>query len=145
MHKRRFNWKKINKKTVGICAPNLIGNLPNWEKIKKIAKKYGLVVLEDSADTLGSTINGLSSGHFSDISIASYYGSHIINCAGNGGSLEKNSLLLYQLTKNYNKQDDISINYDSIGFKWPVKKPIINKRDKNALTLEQFLLINKNI
>ncbi len=88
--------KKINKNTVGICAPNLIGNLPNWIAIKKIAKKYNLLIIEDSADTLGSKIKGKYSGHYSDISITSYYGSHIINCAGNGGSISINDESIFK-------------------------------------------------
>lgn len=80
----------ISDKTVAILAPNLMGNLCNWEVIKEIADKYNLIVIEDSADTLGATLNGKSSGSFSDMSITSFYGSHIINCAGNGGALAIN-------------------------------------------------------
>lgn len=81
---------QITSKTVAILAPNLLGNICNWPKIKSIADKYNLVVIEDSADTLGATINGKKTGHFSDMSITSFYGSHIINCAGNGGALAIN-------------------------------------------------------
>jgi CDP-6-deoxy-D-xylo-4-hexulose-3-dehydrase len=88
--------KKITKKTSAICVPNLIGNLPNWQKIYKIAKRYNLKLIEDSADTLGAKINGKSSGNYSDISITSFYGSHIINGAGNGGMLCVNSKKFYQ-------------------------------------------------
>jgi CDP-4-dehydro-6-deoxyglucose reductase, E1 len=77
----------ITDKTVAILAPNLLGNLCQWDKISEIAKKYSLRVIEDSADTLGGTLNGKFSGHWSDWSITSFYGSHIINCAGNGGML----------------------------------------------------------
>ncbi len=77
----------ISPKTVAILAPNLIGNVCQWDKIAEIAKKYNLKIIEDSADTLGGTLNGKSSGHWSDMSITSFYGSHIINCAGNGGAL----------------------------------------------------------
>jgi CDP-6-deoxy-D-xylo-4-hexulose-3-dehydrase len=77
----------ITSKTVAIIAPNLLGNLCQWDKISEIAKKHNLVVIEDSADTLGATLHGKSSGHWSDWSITSFYGSHIINCAGNGGML----------------------------------------------------------
>jgi CDP-4-dehydro-6-deoxyglucose reductase, E1 len=80
----------VSEKTVAILAPNLMGNLCNWEKIREIADKYNLIVIEDSADTLGATLNGKSSGSFSDMSITSFYGSHIINCAGNGGALAIN-------------------------------------------------------
>ncbi len=77
----------ISPKTVAILAPNLIGNICEWDKIAEIAKKYNLRIIEDSADALGSTLNGKSSGSWSDMSITSFYGSHIINCAGNGGAL----------------------------------------------------------
>lgn len=75
----------ITKKTRAIVAPHLIGNIVNWEEILPIIEKYDLKVLEDSADTLGATLNGVSSGHHASISITSFYGSHVINCAGNGG------------------------------------------------------------
>ncbi len=81
---------QITEKTVAILAPNLMGNLCNWPEIRRIADKYNLIVIEDSADTLGATIEGKSSGNFSDMSITSFYGSHIINCAGNGGALAIN-------------------------------------------------------
>lgn len=77
----------ISPKTVAIVAPNLIGNICEWDKIAEIAKKHNLKIIEDSADTLGATLNGKSSGAWSDMSITSFYGSHIINCAGNGGAL----------------------------------------------------------
>ena len=83
--------KKITKKTAAILAPNLMGNLCDWKLIRKIANKHNLLVIEDSADTLGAKINGVSSGHYSDMSITSFYGSHIINCAGNGGALTLNN------------------------------------------------------
>ena len=80
----------ITSKTVAILAPNLMGNLCNWPEIRRIADEHNLIVIEDSADTLGATINGSSSGSYSDMSITSFYGSHIINCAGNGGALAIN-------------------------------------------------------
>ena len=81
----------ITDKTVAILAPNLMGNICDWEKISNIAKQYNLVVIEDSADTLGGKLNNKSSGSYSDMSITSFYGSHIINCAGNGGALMLNN------------------------------------------------------
>lgn len=77
----------ITDKTSAMIVPNLIGNLPNWDQLAALAKKYDLKIIEDSADTLGGTIAGESSGKHSDISITSFYGSHVINCAGNGGML----------------------------------------------------------
>ena len=89
--------RKISSKTKAIMVPNLIGNIPNWKKIKKIANNYNLKIIEDSADTLGAKINEKSTGIYSDMSITSFYGSHIISCAGNGG------MLLLNDKKNYKK------------------------------------------
>ena len=83
--------KKISKKTKALLIPNLIGNIPDWKEIRKIASKHKLKVIEDSADTLGATINNRSTGIYSDISITSFYGSHLISCAGNGGILLTNN------------------------------------------------------
>lgn len=77
----------ISDKTKAIMVPSLIGNLPDWELIGSIARRHNLLVVEDSADTLGATLRGKSTGIYSDISTTSFYGSHVINCAGNGGML----------------------------------------------------------
>lgn len=77
----------ITPKTKAMIIPNLIGNLPNWQQLREIADKHNLFVLEDSADTLGAEINNASSGRFTDMSTTSFYGSHVINCGGNGGML----------------------------------------------------------
>ena len=90
---------QVTDKTVAILAPNLMGNLCDWAGIRKIADKYKLIVIEDSADTLGATIGGKSSGYYSDMSITSFYGSHIINCAGNGGALAINDKKVMERAK----------------------------------------------
>jgi CDP-6-deoxy-D-xylo-4-hexulose-3-dehydrase len=75
----------ITKKTKALVIPSLIGNLPDLPRLRAIAKKHNLLFLEDSCDTLGSKFNGKPTGSFSDISTTSFYGSHIITAAGNGG------------------------------------------------------------
>ena len=90
----------ITDKTVAILAPNLLGNLCAWDEISKIAKKYDLKIIEDSADTLGGKMdNGKYSGAYADLSITSFYGSHIINCAGNGGALITNNENVFKNAK----------------------------------------------
>ncbi len=91
--------KCINKKTVALMIPNLLGNIADWKKINKIAKKYKLKVIEDSADTIGYSVNGKNAGKYSDISTNSFYASHIINGAGTGGIACFNDSKLYQRAK----------------------------------------------
>ena len=92
--------KKITKKTKALLIPNLIGNIPNWIEIKRIANKYrNITIIEDSADTLGAKIGNKSTGYFSDISITSFYGSHVISCGGNGGILLLDNKKFYEKAK----------------------------------------------
>jgi CDP-6-deoxy-D-xylo-4-hexulose-3-dehydrase len=88
--------KCINKKTVAIMIPNLIGNIANWKIINTIAKKYSLKVIEDSADTIGYKLNNKNLGKLSDVTTNSFYASHIINGAGTGGMVCFNDFKLYQ-------------------------------------------------
>ena len=91
--------KAINKKTVAIMIPNLLGNIANWSKINLFAKKYNLKVIEDSADTIGYSINGKNTGNLSDVVTNSFYASHIINGAGTGGIVCFNNFNLYNRAK----------------------------------------------
>ena len=91
--------EKITDKTQAILAPNLIGNVCEWEKLREIADENKLVLIEDSADCLGSTLKGFPTGYFSDLSITSFYGSHVINGAGNGGMLCTSDKNLYERAK----------------------------------------------
>ncbi len=91
--------KCINSKTVAIMIPNLLGNVPDWIEIHKIAKKYNLKVIEDSADTIGYTFNKKNFGRYSDITTNSLYASHIITGAGSGGIVCFNDKKLYEKAK----------------------------------------------
>ena len=91
--------KCINKKTVALMIPNLLGNIANWKEIHKIAKKFNLKIIEDSADTIGYTVNKKNLGKYSDITTNSFYASHIINGAGTGGIVCFNNYNLYERAK----------------------------------------------
>ncbi|MCK5459614.1 aminotransferase class I/II-fold pyridoxal phosphate-dependent enzyme [Candidatus Parcubacteria bacterium] len=77
----------ISDKTKALMIPSLFGNVPDLEKIRKIADKHNLFFIEDSCDTLGSKFQGKSTGAYSDASTSSFYASHIITGAGGGGIL----------------------------------------------------------
>ena len=143
-------------------VPNLIGNVPNWQEIKRIANKYSLMIIEDSADTLGAKIKKKSTGTYSNISITSFYGSHIISCAGNGGMLLTNNKKFYDKAKilrswgrlsstlkySENIKDRLSVilkgyDYDK---KFVFEKPGFNFEPSEigaAFGLQQFKKLNK--
>lgn len=107
----------ITPKTKAMIIPNLIGNLPNWQQLREIADKHNLFVLEDSADTLGAEIGGASSGRFTDMSTTSFYGSHIINCGGNGGMLCVNTEAYYdrgRLLRSWGRSSSLFVESEKI-------------------------------
>jgi CDP-6-deoxy-D-xylo-4-hexulose-3-dehydrase len=68
-----------------ILLPNLAGNAPDWDRVRALSDRHGLVVIEDSCDALGARLRGTPTGTRSDLSVTSFALSHIITCAGNGG------------------------------------------------------------
>lgn len=77
----------ITKKTKALLIPLLLGNVPDIEKIKRIAQKHKLFVILDSCDTFAATYNKKQIADFCDIATTSFFGSHIITAGGNGGML----------------------------------------------------------
>ncbi len=156
--------KSINKRTVAIMIPNLLGNIADWKKIHKIAKKYNLKVIEDSADTIGYTVNKKNVGKLSDITTNSFYASHIINGAGSGGIACFNDYNLYQHAKllrgwgrssaTFNESEKIEdrFNVKISGIQYD-KKYIFSELGYNflpseisaAFALEQIKKLKKNI
>jgi dTDP-4-amino-4,6-dideoxygalactose transaminase len=83
----------IGKKPKAIIAVHLYGMPYDVEKITNISKQYGIPVLEDSAEALGSRHNQRPCGTFGDISILSFNGNKIITTSGGGALVTKNSEL----------------------------------------------------
>ena len=54
------------------------------DEIREISDKYGIPILEDSAEALGSTYKGQKCGTFGDISVLSFNGNKIITTSGGG-------------------------------------------------------------
>jgi CDP-6-deoxy-D-xylo-4-hexulose-3-dehydrase len=77
----------IGPRTKAILAPNLVGNCPDWDRIRAIADAHGLLVVEDSCDVLDTHLRGTRTGLRADIAVTSFARSHAITAAGNGGMI----------------------------------------------------------
>jgi CDP-6-deoxy-D-xylo-4-hexulose-3-dehydrase len=156
--------KAINKKTKAIIVPNLLGNIPNYKKIYKIAKKNKLKIIEDSADTIGYTVNKKSFGKFTDVSTTSFYASHIVTGAGFGGMACFNDKKLYEEAKilrgwgrssaTFNESEDIKkrfsakvsgIPYDGKYIFLKMGYNFLPSEISAAFGLEQIKKLNDNI
>jgi len=76
----------INKKTKAILPVHLYGQMCDMVKIKKIADKYGLAVIEDSAHAIEASRNGFKPGMLSDTACFSFYATKSIT-SGEGGAI----------------------------------------------------------
>jgi len=71
----------ITPEVKAIMLPNLIGNKPDWKRLRQEVKLLGrtdIYLIEDSADTITETPE-------SDIATTSFYASHVITAGGVGG------------------------------------------------------------
>lgn len=82
--------EKITEKTKAILVVHLYGQASNMEYILKIAKKHGLKVVEDCAQSHGALYGGKKTGTFGDIGCFSFYPSKNLGAFGDGGAIVTN-------------------------------------------------------
>ncbi len=87
--------RMITPNTRAMLVPNLVGNMPDWDRLREIADRHKLILIEDSCDTLGGTFRGRPCGERADISLTSFSIFHIITCLGNGGMVCTNDEKLW--------------------------------------------------
>ena len=118
--------KKITKKTKCIAVTHFLGKPANMLEIIKIAKKYKLKILEDTALSIGSKIKNKFSGTFGDAGAFSFHPVKIITTGEGGALILKNK-------NNYNYCKSIrSFGYDISD---PNKRKIPGNYDVNKLGL----------
>ena len=102
--------KKITKKTKAIMLVHVLGNSTNLKELVKLAKKYKLIVVEDTCESLGSKYSNKYLGTFGDFSTFSFYTSHQIS-AGEGGMVctkDKNDYEIIKSLRSHGWSRDLS-------------------------------------
>lgn len=85
----------ITEKTKVIITVDLFGNMSNWDELNRISQKYGIPLIEDAAEALGSTYNGIKAGKFGVGSVFSFHNTKTIT-TGEGGMLLLDDDKLYE-------------------------------------------------
>ena len=78
--------KKISKKTKAILIVHVLGNCTDMTELMRIVKKYNLILIEDTCESLGTKFKNKYLGTFGDFSSFSFYSSHQIS-SGEGGMI----------------------------------------------------------
>ncbi len=88
----------ITKRTKAIMPVHLLGNPCDMDRITKIAKKFGLHVIEDTCEAHGAEFCGQKVGSFGDMATFSFFASHHITTM-EGGMLVTNNRKIFELGK----------------------------------------------
>jgi perosamine synthetase len=72
--------------TRAVIAVNLYGGMPDYTQIEAWAKEHNIFLIEDAAESIGSTIDGRPAGSWGDVSTFSFHGSKTMT-TGEGGML----------------------------------------------------------
>jgi len=145
--------KKITKKAKAIMPVHLYGNFAYMQEISEIANKYNLEVIEDAAQSLGTTYKNKHSGTFSRVGCFSLYAAKVIT-SGEGGAVITDEKQLFEKLRKIRNHGMVH-GYDTrilgLNFRLPeinaaiakiqMKKlpKFLKKREKNAKILSDLL------
>lgn len=130
------NTKKINgictnlktkRRIHSIMTTHIFGHIDEIIKLKNLAKKFNLKLVEDASEALGSFFNNQHAGSYGDIGIISFNGNKIITTGG-GGAIVTNSSKLSQKIRELvticRKKNTIEYDYNDLGYNY--RMPSIN-------------------
>ncbi len=109
---------KITSKTKAVIPVHLYGQSAKMDEIISIAKDHKIFVIEDAAESIGTTYNGKHVGTIGDIGMISFYANKIITSAEGAVMLtndEKLAKELYKM-KNHGREKKGIFIHESIGF-----------------------------
>ena len=157
--------KYITRKTKAIMVVHLHGLMCDMDKIRKIAKKYKINLIEDAAQTHGSLYKKKSPGYFSDVATFSFYPTKNLGAVGEGGAIITNNKEIYEKTKRMRSWSHKKYDFFEIGFNYrmtefsgitllaklkfldnDIKRRIsIAKKYKDNLKTKNFSIFNEKI
>lgn len=144
----------ITPRTKAIMPVHLEGKMADMVSINRIAKKYGLIVIEDAAQAFGSKLLDYQPGNLSEVACFSFHPLKNLNAAGDGGLIATNNYALIEKVNIFKNHGQVSRNIShSFGFvsrldsiqaailniKLDDLDSIINTRNVNAKTYETNL------
>ncbi|MEK7581020.1 MAG: DegT/DnrJ/EryC1/StrS family aminotransferase [Patescibacteria group bacterium] len=152
----------ITKSTKAILPVHIFGYPINYAKIKKLAEKYKLKIVEDACESLGATYKGKKVGNFGNLAVFAFYPNKQIT-TGEGGMIVTNNKEDYTLLKsliNQGRGDSGQwLSHDKLGFNYRMDemsaavglmqmkkiKYILSSRKKAALYYKRILKKNNLI
>ena len=112
--------KLITKKTRAIMIVHLYGQVADLDEFKALTEKYGILLIEDCAEAIGSSYKGKPVGTFGDVSTFSFFGNKTIS-TGEGGMVlfkEKNLAQKSKILRDHGMQPKRKYWHEYVGFNY---------------------------
>lgn len=97
-----------------VIVVDLFGQIANYPLLSPIARKYGLQVISDAAQSFGATLDGNYAAHWVDVMTTSFFPAKPLGCYGDGGAVFTNNAALYDAMKSLRNHGAGADKYDNI-------------------------------
>lgn len=110
----KFLRSASGKKAKGIIPVDLFGQTAEYDAIEEIAKKYGLFILQDAAQSFGATYKGKKAGSSGNVGATSFFPAKPLGCYGDGGAIFCNDDAMMQKLRSIRVHGQGSDKYNNI-------------------------------
>jgi perosamine synthetase len=111
----------ITPKTKAVIPVDLYGGMPDMDALRAIAQKYGIPIIEDAAEAIGSEYKGKKAGSFGHTGVFSFHGSKTLT-TGEGGILVTDDETIFKrvsfLRDHGRKPGDVSFWNSEVAYKY---------------------------
>ena len=97
-----------------VVAVDLFGLPADYQAVRAVADRYGLLVLEDGAQGFGGTIGGKRACSFGDIATTSFFPAKPLGCYGDGGAVFTDNDEWASLIASYRVHGKGTFKYDNV-------------------------------
>lgn len=139
--------KESGRRIVALLPVHVLGNICNMDRLLSLAERFGLTIVEDSTEALGSYYKGKHAGSFGLFGTLSFNGNKIITTGG-GGMILTNDEALGKKAKHLTTQAKADPNeyyHDEIGYNYRLVNILAAMGVAQMEQLEGFLQRKKQI
>jgi len=142
--------RMYSDKVKAIVYPHLFGNMTDTRDIQLFCKEHGILFIEDAAQSLGSSLNGVKAGSIGDTSVFSFNSNKVISGINGGGVILTDDDLIAKLVKTirrHGKDKDFSmlgynsrmyvLNAEIINLRMKYMEPNQERRKNIAIRYDQ--------
>lgn len=111
---------KKGKKPKAVILVHTYGAAAKWEEISKICRGYGIPIIEDAAEALGSSYQSKLLGTYGDLSVLSFNGNKIVTTTSGGALISKEEQYINKANRiaSQAKMDNVPYNHSGLGYNY---------------------------